>query len=191
MANFKDLPEDFKRKANQIGNAFNSRLPKMIGEHFVDGFKKSFDMQKFNDNGSQSWKQVKRRISGQPWFGFNYRTNGTVPSGSRGTYPSGKPRKYGTRGGITNFSTAATTRSILLGSGSVSLRNSIFLYKATNRQVIVASNKPHAQVHNEGGMAKVFGKKEFTMPKRQFMGNSSKLNEEAKPLIRKVIDSIL
>jgi phage gpG-like protein len=191
MANFRDLPGDFKRKANQMGNAFNSRLPRLIGEHLVDGFKKSFDLQKFNDNGSQSWKEVKRRISGQTWYGFNYRTNGPVTSGDRGTYPSGKPRKYGTRGGITNFSTAATTRSILLGSGSTSLRNSIFLYKATNRQVIVASNKPHAQVHNEGGMAKVFGKKEFTMPKRQFMGNSAKLNEEAKPLIRRVIDSIL
>lgn len=191
MANLKDMPADFRRKANQMGNAFNSRLPRMIGEHFVDGFKKSFDMQRFNDNSSQKWKEVKRRISGQGWYGFNYKTNGAVPPGSRGTYPSGKPRRYGTRGGITNFSAPATTRNILLGSGSASLRNSIFLYKASNKMVVVASNKPHAQVHNEGKPAKIFGKTEFKMPKRQFMGNSAKLNEEAKPLIRKVIDTIL
>ncbi|MDR1846744.1 MAG: hypothetical protein LBR17_01320, partial [Bacteroidales bacterium] len=42
----------------------------------------------------------------------------------------------------------------------------------------IVSNLPYSAVHNEGGQAKVFGKYSFTMPKRQFMGNSERLQND-------------
>jgi phage gpG-like protein len=44
--------------------------------------------------------------------------------------------------------------------------------------VIITSDKPYAQIHNEGGEAKIFGKKVYRMPKRQFIGPSYELDEK-------------
>lgn len=190
-----DIAGDFAMKAKLLTQVIDTRIPKLVGEMLVDGFRESFDNQKFNDTGVEPWKQVKRRITGQPWYGFQWIPGGgpkyKVPAGSRGSYPNGSVRKYGTRGGKTNFSPRAATRAVLLGSGSVNLRDSIYLYKATRGMIVVASDQDHAQVHNEGGTAKIFGGKAFTMPKRQFMGTSDILNKRAKRLIGIAITKIL
>ena len=185
------LDDDLDRAGREIAQAINQRIPVLVGEMLVDGFQKSFDMQRFNDAGTAPWQQVQRRREGSPWYGFNYRSNYSVPAGSRGTHANGRPRRYGTRGGITNFTPTATTRSILLGWGSANLRGSIYLHTANRGRVIVASDQPHAQVHNEGGEAQIFGRKVFTMPKRQFMGHSTKLDNEAKEIIDNVITQII
>lgn len=189
--NLNQLQKDFEQKALKITGAIDKTIPVLVGEMLVDGFRQSFDMQKFNDTGTAPWKQVKRRETGQPWFGFNYKPNYKVPPGSRGVRANGKPRKYGTRGGKTNYSPMATTRNILLGCGSGNLRDSINLASARRGRIVVASDQEHAQVHNEGGQARIFGRKLFRMPKRQFMGHSDTLNKRAKRIIDNVLTDIV
>jgi phage gpG-like protein len=50
---------------------------------------------------------------------------------------------------------------------------------------------PYSAVHNEGGQAKVFGKYSFTMPKRQFMGESRELNNKIVKQLDEDITKIL
>jgi phage gpG-like protein len=195
VPNLINLPADFNLKADQIAKVIDSKIPQLVGEMLVDGFRESFDLQRFNDAGAEPWKEVKRRQTGNPWYGFSYVPGGganyRVPAGSRGNYPSGKARQYGTRGGKTNFSPRASTRAILLGNGSVNLRDSIYLRSARRGYIVVASDQPHAQVHNEGGSSRIFGRTAFTMPRRQFMGTSTRLNQKAKDIIDLVIKRIL
>lgn len=185
------LNDDMQARADKVVQAINRDIPVLVGEMLVDGFRKSFDMQRFNDNGSAKWQEVERRKMGSEWYGFNYRSDYNVNPGSRGYRKSGRPRQYGTQGGITNYTPTATTRSILLGWGSANLRDSIYLHTARRGMVIIASDQPHAEVHNEGMEAKIFGRKTFTMPKRQFMGHSQKLDNEAKKLMETVFTKIL
>jgi phage gpG-like protein len=190
-----EMAGDFATKAKLLTQVIDTRIPKLVGEMLVDGFRESFDNQKFNDTGVEPWKQVKRREIGNPWYGFQWIPGGgpnyKVPAGARGSRTNGTVRKYGTRGGKTNFSPRATTRAALLGSGSVNLRDSIYLLKATRGTIVVANDQEHAQVHNEGGTAKIFGGKAFHMPRRQFMGTSDILNKRAKRLIDIAITKIL
>ncbi|MDR1848325.1 MAG: virion morphogenesis protein, partial [Bacteroidales bacterium] len=55
----------------------------------------------------------------------------------------------------------------------------------------IVSNLPYSAVHNEGGQAKVFGKYSFTMPKRQFMGESRELNNKIVKQLDEDITKIL
>ena len=183
---FSQFPADFAKKAQRMAKAVDTHIPRALGEMLVDGFRDSFDMQRFNDAGSQPWEQVKRRIPGSPWYGFALGTNNRMPMGARG----GKGRP-GSRGGRTNFSTRATTRSILLGKGSSNLRDSIYVHSARAGRIVIASDQPHAEVHNEGKQARIFGRKTFKMPKRQFMGNSRHLLKVGSQLIEKEIKRIL
>lgn len=191
MKDMKDLRPDLDGKAAKIVAAMERRIPQQVGEMLVDGFRESFDLQQFNDAGASEWKQVERRKPGSRWYGFNYKSNSRVPTAARGYTAKGNPRRYGTRGGKTNYTGTATTRAILHGWGSSNLRDSIFLHTANRGRVIVASDQPHAKVHNEGESAKIFGRKSFKMPKRQFMGTSSRLNRRAKKIIDRIINQIL
>lgn len=191
MRNMSSMGRDIQLVGEKVAIGINGRIPKLIGEMLVDEFRESFDLQRFNDDGSTKWKQVKRRTVGSRWYGFQYGTNGAVPVGSRGYTKTGKPRRYGTRGGKTNYSSAATTRNILLGSGSVNLQDSIYLHSAARAQVIVATDQPHAQVHNEDLEASVFGRRKFKMPKRKFMGHSKKSDREAKQIIDRYFNTVL
>jgi len=166
----KYLGRDFADKAAEVKAQINEALPKLVGGMHVDGFKESFDKQGFNDSGAAQWQDVKRRIPGSGWYGFQY---GNTAKGKK------------------NFSPSATTRSILLGHGSVGLRESIFLKRASRGRIVIASPLPYAKLHNEGGSMRIFGKTSGTMPKRQFMGNSKLLNKRAKLIITKRINNIM
>lgn len=182
--NFNKINPHLTRKANEIKNEIDNIIPSSVGKILVDGFKKSWDFQRFNDDGSTPWREVKRRTDGDPWFGFRYIPGGSAkyraPSGGR---PRTSSRKY--------YSPRATSRAILFGDGSSNLRDSIVLRSATRGRVVIASDQPHAAVHNEGGTARIFGRKVFQMPKRQFMGTSGKLNRQAYSFITKRIKKIL
>lgn len=182
---------DLRRSAEDIERGINQRIPRLVGEMLVDEFRESFDMQRFNDYASEKWKNVKRRTYGSQWYGFSLGANGRVPTGSRGYRANGKVRRYGTRGGKTNFSQSATTRAILRGSGSINLQESIYVYSANRARIIVATDQPHAEIHNEGGRAKIFGRKEFTMPKRQFMGHSRKSDDQAEKIMNKYFNTVI
>jgi len=83
-------------------------------------------------------------------------------------------------------------RGILIGKGSGRLKRSIKRTAlASTRAVIGVSGSPikYASVHNFGLRA---GRGSgFTMPKRKFMGESSKLNEKISRLIKRHVKKIL
>lgn len=84
-----------------------------------------------------------------------------------------QPRKrtsYKTRGGrLVND----TNRAILVKSGD--LRRSIRIVNKTINKVVLGSDLPYAQIHNDGLYGRAWGKHRFKMPKRQFIGHSRKL----------------
>ena len=84
-----------------------------------------------------------------------------------------KPRKKETKRTI--------GRAILVQSGD--LRRSIIRQPVNKAQlsVKISTDLPYAKVHNEG-----LGK----MPKREFMGNSYKLNENCKKIVISQLDKI-
>ena len=82
-------------------------------------------------------------------------------------------------------------RGVLIGSKSMdetgsgkSLFRSIVKKKVSQRSVLVGSNVEYAAVHNYGLMS---GRKSapFKMPKRQFIGRSTHLNNKIRKLILK------
>jgi phage gpG-like protein len=74
-------------------------------------------------------------------------------------------------------------RAILQGKGSGRLRgdveNSVKTgHKNGNLSYTLIVNNPYAAVHNEGLNAKIYGKKSFKMPQRQFIGMTPELNKK-------------
>lgn len=77
------------------------------------------------------------------------------------------------------------SRAILVQSGA--LRRSIRTQKLGRYAIAVKSDLPYAKIHNEGLRGRAFGKYQFTMPKRQFMGNSRTMEYK----IGKKLDQII
>jgi hypothetical protein len=83
-------------------------------------------------------------------------------------------------------------RAILQGKRSGRLRkdveNSVKTgVKNSNLSYTLVVNNPYAIVHNEGLTAKIYGKKTFKMPKRQFVGMTNTLN---KKLLNKIASKL-
>lgn len=157
---------DLKDLENTLKNALRlirTRVPDIIGTESVNHFKESFEHEGFTDKTLEKWKDVKRRDESSKWYGFS---------------PNRKK----------SFSEAATSRKVLSGE-SKDLAESITYSKAPG-VVIVESDKAYAEVHNEGGKAKVFGKKEFEMPARKFIGPSEELDEKIDAKITRELDKI-
>jgi phage gpG-like protein len=81
-------------------------------------------------------------------------------------------------------------RAILVDSGD--LKRSIIREPVNKTQlsVKISTDSDYAKIHNEGLMGKAYGKYPFKMPKRQFMGDSYKLNELCKKIIISQLDKI-
>lgn len=116
-----------------------------------------------------SWKEVKRRE------------------------PDTNAYKYPKKKGLQR-----QTSPILVGAGykkrggtlrrAVSNMMSTAQYSTFGVKMIV--NLPYAKIHNEGGKGKAFGKHSFTMPKRQFIGQTRELTDKQLKLIKTEIDKI-
>jgi phage virion morphogenesis protein len=140
-----------------------TKVPDIIGTESVNHFRESFQDEGFTDKSLSKWKDVKRRDPSSKWYGF---------SANR------KSRR----------SEAATSRKILSGE-SKDLAESITYSKAPGH-IIIESDKPYAEVHNDGGKAKIFGKKEFTMPARKFIGPSEDLDQKIDDKMTRELDKI-
>lgn len=184
---YKNLPADLGRKLSLLKQAMRSEIPRAAAieakEHFRDNFRKGG----FVNNGLQKWPDVKRRDPTSSWYGFEYK-------GDKRTYykfsrdrKTGKTYKSSTQKKL-NYSPTATSRSVLTSKRNY-LMNSVNA-TGNNGRIIVFSNAPHAQLHNEGGQFRVFGKATATMPKRQFIGPSKELNDKVELLIINQIDKI-
>jgi len=111
----------------------------------------------------QKWQDVKRRDPNSPWYGHSGQT-GKV-SNSR--------KKAKILDGETGELKSATT------------------WRQDNNRVIITNEKPYAKVHNEGLPAKIYGKKPFNMPRRQFIGMTDKLGRNIQDKIERDITNII
>ena len=148
-------------------------LPRQAGKMAVDEFRENFHRQGFRNNGITPWQEVERRKKGSPWYGFQYKGEKRTSVRYVRSKKTGKTRRSKTQKKL-NFSNAATQRGILIGPGA-NLMNSITVFEANEKQVRVGSDLPYAEVHNEGGYIKVFGKAVKKLPRRQFIGESQEL----------------
>ena len=158
----KDFARKFPEKMQKIKEFTNGDAIKdIIGIEAVNHYKESFQNEGFTDETLNPWKDVQRRNPSSRWYGHSGQTG--------------------------KFSQARTTAKILSGE-TRELQNAI-TYRHIPGGVRVSNDKPYASVHNYGGRAKIYGKKEFQMPKRQFIGRSavmiSKINDKIK---RRMID---
>lgn len=137
----------------------------IIGVEAVNHFQQSFANEGFTDKQVVKWADVKRRDPNSKWYGHSGQT-GMV-------------------------SEAAKTRKILTGE-THELRESIS-YVHIDRGVKVSNATPYAAVHQFGRMAKIYGKKEFTMTPRPFMGKSvlmvGKINDKIKREIKNILST--
>ncbi|SFL09866.1 Phage virion morphogenesis family protein [Porphyromonadaceae bacterium KH3CP3RA] len=127
----------------------------IIGVEAVNHYKGSFANQGFTDKVLNPWKDVKRRDKDSPWYGHSGQTG--------------------------KFSKSRTTSPILSGE-TRELANAT-TYRKTERGVRISNDKAYASVHNYGGRAKIYGKKEFQMPQRRFIGRSAVMIQNIKAKI--------
>lgn len=83
-------------------------------------------------------------------------------------------RKQGGKG----FTRADRTRATLVQSGA--LRNSVHVISTSPGVVVIGTDLPYTKIHNDGLK---MGRGGGNMPKRQFKGNSRKLNAQLKKKI--------
>jgi len=165
--NINEFTRQFPRKMEELNRFVKEKVPDVIGVEAVNHYKKSFSDEGFTDKTLEKWKDVKRRDPGSPWYGFVRQEKG---------------RKK-------QFSQARATAKILTG-GTNDLSNAI-TYKKHPGLVVISNDKKYAAVHNYGGTAKIFGKKSFKMPKRQFMGKSVVLAQNINAKVVKEMIKIL
>jgi phage gpG-like protein len=85
-----------------------------------------------------------------------------------------QPRKNEISGGIARLRRKSLgSRAILVKTGD--LRRSVRVISKSYRSIVVGSDLPYAQIHNDGLYGNAYGKYRFKMPKRQFIGHSNKL----------------
>lgn len=183
----KNLSEELRARLAEVNKVLRSDLPKVIGhearEHFTDNFRRGG----FVDGGLKRWPDVKRRDPSSPWYGFEYRGERRTSYAFRRDRVTGKTYKAKKQKRL-NYSPAATKHAPLTSKRN-RLMNSIHA-RTRGMSAVVYTAVPYARVHNEGGEAKVFGKRSFTMPKRQFMGHSAQLDKKVKAEIERRIDAI-
>jgi phage gpG-like protein len=165
MSNSNDIVgmRDFTRKLDALANAYH-RLPTEVAALAVKFSKERFRDQAWHDTARQPWKKHK------------------------------VPRKGGKN----------ISQTLLVGPGSGRLKKSIREIYSDNTKVIIGSDVPYAKIHNEGGTIKTTvqvkehdrtrnGRKErvkahsrkmnLTIPQRQFIGNSERLERELLTLV--------
>lgn len=186
-------PQQFSQKIKaqqrRLKQYIDRDAPRVAGIEAVNHFKKSFLDGGFTDSSLTRWKPAKRTVSNSYWYGFEYGARTPTPNDhprrrkAKGKY---KPRKANP---ITNYSPAATKRRTMIGKTG-DLKDSI-QYHTQRARAVVFSDQEYAGIHNNGGLAKVFGHKTTTMPKRQFIGNSIKLDAKLKHEIQKDLKRLL
>lgn len=85
-----------------------------------------------------------------------------------------------------NRARRSSGRAILVDTGA--LRRSIKVSQSSFNKIVITSNLPYAAVHNYG--LKAGRGRGFKMPKRKFMGNSKKLNQQNIDIIKSELTKI-
>ena len=159
-----DLPEALRAKINAMSSFVESDDAKdIVGTEAVNHYKESFANEGFTDETLEKWPDVKRRNKESEWYGHSGQTG--------------------------KFSQARTTALIL--SGETGELKEATTYVKTETGVRVSNEKKYARVHNFGEMARIYGKKEFQMLARQFIGPSVVMVEKIKAELKKKFVEIL
>lgn len=162
--NIQDFKHRFSAKMDKI-KAFTEGddIKDILGVEAVNHYKESFKNEGFTDKTLNPWKDVKRRDPASPWYGHSGQTG--------------------------KFSAARTTSKILSGE-TRELQNAI-TYRRITGGVRVTNDKPYASVHQYGGKAKIYGKKEFQMTPRPFIGRSAAMVANINAKIKREMIRIL
>lgn len=161
---FEEFRQRFPRKIQAIKDFVTGEdIKDIIGVEAVNHFKESFQNDGFTDETLNPWKDVKRRNPSSRWYGHSGQTG----------------RK----------SEARKTAKILTGE-TRELQNATTYRKIANG-VRITNDKPYAAVHNYGGRAKIYGKKEFQMPARPFIRKSAVLVSNIKGKIKRQMIHVL
>ena len=153
-------------------------LPRIVAKEAVDEFLENFTRQGFRNNGVQRWPEVKRRMPYSPWYGYQY----------KGERRSPKDRKKKGQNRKLNYSLKYTKYDILRITSN--LYRSVTSFEVSPERVEIGSDLPYAQVHNDGGFIKVFGKAKVKLPKRQFVGESKELMDKLERILITKIDNL-
>ena len=153
-------------------------LPRIVAKEAVDEFRENFDRQGFRNNGVQRWPEVKRRMPNSPWYGFHY----------KGERRSEKERKKKGKKRKLNYSLKYTKYDILRVTAN--LYRSVTSFEVSPERVEIGSDLPYAQVQNDGGYIRVFGKARVKLPKRQFIGESQELMDHLEKILIQRIDNL-
>jgi phage gpG-like protein len=148
-------------KINEFSNGGD--IKDIAGTEAVNHYRESFENQGFTDKTLNPWQDVKRRDKNSPWYGHSGQTG--------------------------KFSATRTTAPVL--SGETRKLQSAITYRKTEQGVRISNDKPYAGVHNYGGKAKIYGKKEFQMPQRRFIGRSAVMIQNIKAKIKREFIRIL
>lgn len=177
-----DFTQKIDADLNRLLRLIEQDLKEIIGVEAVNFFSESFDNQGFTDQGLEKWPEVKRREPKSSWYGFKYGARTKKP----GNHPSRKAstKKYKARKAnpVTNYSPTAT-KTPILSSQQSQLENSL-QWRTSGGKVIIYSDVPYADAHNEGATIKVFGGKTAKLPQRKFVGNSAELERRIKEVIK-------
>lgn len=134
-----------------------------MGNEAIHHFENSFVKEGFIDSEVEKWEDVKRRDPDSQWYGHS---------------------------GQTGKKSAARTAARIL-TGETNLLQTSFSFKPTPHGVLIQNSAPYAAVHQFGLKAKVYGKKEFQMIARPFMGKSMILKENIENKIVAELKKIL
>lgn len=174
-----------KKKLAELERFRREGVPHIIGTEAVRHFNESFVNEGFTDKSLKKWQNVERRKPESQWYGFSLGANSQNPNKKAKKAPEeGSKRKVGK----TNFSPTRAKDKVLHGD-SMELKNSI-KYVVKPDRVTVQSDKPYASVHQFGEPAMIFGRKNFTMKARPFIGKSEVMMEKIYKKIEKEIDKI-
>ncbi len=168
-------PKQFKEAIKKATHFKERILPAIVGTEAENHFKDSFHNEGFTDKTLEPWQDVKRRTDPRP-----------------------------------GSSKSERTRKILTGK-TADLGESIRWDGNYNQLVKIQTDVEYAQIHNEGGTVSgtysvrahtrtVKGKTQnvkahtrnvnYTMPKRQFMGESAELDKKIADAIEEELDKI-
>jgi len=162
--NIKDANNQLNRRLADVKQFIEGNDVKdIMGVEAVNHFKQSFDNEGFTDKHLVKWTDVKRRNPASKWYGHS---------------------------GQTGKSSDARKKAKILSGETRELKESIS-YDRTPIGARITNGTPYASVHQFGQKAKIYGKKEFTMTARPFMGKSLVLKRAIERKIEKRLKDIL
>jgi phage gpG-like protein len=183
--NLNDFLKSLQGKQNAIKKLLNGDLQRIVKREGLNHFEESWDNQGFTDKKLIKWDTRKPPDA-------KFRSGNVKTHGRASKHTSGRASKPKLLKSYKKWQAKNKGRAILVSHRTDTkgghLKDSLTA-KIVGTAVIFSTDKPYAKVHNEGGKAgRGAG---FTMPKRQFLGESDVLINNIKNKITREINNTL